>query len=160
MIITGEPVFEMRQGSRAGLVTRSIADVVDAFIVLLLLVAGYLGLCAALFIFRPRTFSFPEPGRNWSMTIAAVGAIAYLTFGWYVGGRTPGKQLAGLRVVTSSVRPLAFPVALLRAVLYILFPIGLLWSAFSVKNGSVQDLLLRTKVVYDWRIHPLETPNL
>jgi hypothetical protein len=40
--------------------------------------------------------------------------------------------------------------AFVRAVLCALFPIGLFWSAVSTRNESVQDLLVRTTVVYDW----------
>jgi uncharacterized RDD family membrane protein YckC len=41
-------------------------------------------------------------------------------------------------------------VAFIRAFLSVLFPIGLFWSAVSSRSASVQDLLVRTKVVYDW----------
>jgi uncharacterized RDD family membrane protein YckC len=36
------------------------------------------------------------------------------------------------------------------------FPAGLVWSLFSRKNASLQDLLLRTVVVYDWAYRGLE----
>jgi uncharacterized RDD family membrane protein YckC len=150
-----EAPLAARQGSSAGLFTRGLAGAVDAAVVLILLVVGYLALSAVLFMFRPRTFSFPEPGRYWSMSLGVVAAMVYLAFGWYISGRTPGKQLAGLRVVASSGDSLSLLVALARAVLCVLFPIGLLWSAFSAKNASVQDLLLRTSVIYDWRKHTM-----
>jgi hypothetical protein len=35
-------------------------------------------------------------------------------------------------------------------VLYAAFPLGLAWVAVSRDSRSVQDLLLRTSVVYDW----------
>jgi len=31
------------------------------------------------------------------------------------------------------------------------FPIGVLWVAVSRTNKSVQDILVRTSVIYDWR---------
>jgi uncharacterized RDD family membrane protein YckC len=145
-----------QQGSNAGVVSRSLADIVDAIVVALILVAGYLVFSAALFVIRPRTFSFPSPGPFAGLLIGAVVAIAYLSFGWVVTGRTPGKQLAGLRVVGERGQPLDLLTALLRATLYVVFPIGLLWSAFSSRNASAQDLLLRTSVVYDWRHHAIE----
>jgi hypothetical protein len=40
--------------------------------------------------------------------------------------------------------------ALLRAVLCVLFPIGLFWVAVSRANRSAQDVVLRYAVVYDW----------
>ena len=65
-------------------------------------------------------------------------------------GRTYGCHVLGLRVVSyrgSRMRPLG---ALLRAVFCVFFPIGLLWCAASRANRSVQDVVLRTSVVYDW----------
>jgi uncharacterized RDD family membrane protein YckC len=41
--------------------------------------------------------------------------------------------------------------ALARAVACTLLPIGLLWSAVNADKLSLQDLLLRTFVVYDWQ---------
>ena len=49
--------------------------------------------------------------------------------------------------------------ALLRAVLCVLFPVGLLWVLISRRNYAVHDLLVRSAVVYDWRYHaPPEEP--
>ena len=141
---------------RAGLVSRAVADVIDVVVVALVLVIGYLSFCAVLFIIRPRSFSFPTPERQWTILIGAVVVIAYLTFGWFMTGRTPGKQLAGLRVVDQRGLPLGLSRALARAILYVFFPVGFLWSAFSSKSASVQDLMLHTSVIYDWRIHALE----
>ena len=70
--------------------------------------------------------------------------------GWALDGRTYGCHVLGLRVVSyrgSRMRPLG---ALLRAVFCVFFPIGLLWCAASRANRSVQDVVLRTSVVYDW----------
>ena len=38
-----------------------------------------------------------------------------------------------------------------RAVAYVVFPVGLLWTAVSPTRRSVQDVLVRSVVVYDWR---------
>jgi uncharacterized RDD family membrane protein YckC len=154
--VEGDLAQESLQGMKAGLVSRSIADVIDAVTVALIMVAGYFSFCAVLFIARPRTFSFPAPGRYWSLGIAWLIVVGYLTIGWFLTGRTPGKQLAGLRVVTAQGFPLSLPRALLRAILYVFFPLGLVWCVFSSKSASAQDLLLRTSVIYDWRIHAME----
>ena len=45
--------------------------------------------------------------------------------------------------------------ALLRAVGYVVFPIGLLWVAISPANRSVQDVILRSSVIYDWSARPI-----
>lgn len=156
MISERELDQEDLQGARAGLVSRVIADIIDVVTVALIFVAGYLSFCAVLFIARPRTFSFPTPGRYWSLAIAWVVVVGYLTIGWFLTGRTPGKQLAGLRVVTAAGFPLSVPKALARAILCVFFPLGLVWCAFSSKSASVQDLLLRTSVIYDWKNHAME----
>lgn len=151
MIQTAESGRWPVQGARAGLVSRTTAGIVDAITILLILVIGYLAVSAVLFSVRPRRFSLPAPGRSWILLIALGVAVCYLSFGWYLSGRTPGKQLAGLRVVTTSGDPLSFRRALARAFLCMVFPIGLLWTAVSVKGSSAQDLLLRTSVIYDWK---------
>ena len=84
-------------------------------------------------------------------------AVAYLTAGWGTTGRSLGKQLAGLRVVHRTGSRLGPVRALLRAVLYVLFPAGLLWVLVSRHNASVQDLLVRSAVVYDWSYHAPDT---
>jgi hypothetical protein len=33
------------------------------------------------------------------------------------------------------------------------FPIGVLWVAVNRENRSVQDIVLRTSVVYEWTSH-------
>ncbi len=66
--------------------------------------------------------------------------------------------MLGLRVVSSSDVGLPLWRAFVRATLCALFPIGLFWSAISTRNESVQDLLVRTTVVYDWgpKLPPLQ----
>ena len=46
-------------------------------------------------------------------------------------------------------------VALVRAVCYVIFPMGLLWVLVSGHNRSLQDLVVRTSVIYDWDVRPL-----
>lgn len=53
---------------------------------------------------------------------------------------------------------MTLPGALLRALLCTTVPIGLLWVAFSRENRSLQDLLLRTSVIYDWEPHAVLSP--
>jgi uncharacterized RDD family membrane protein YckC len=57
----------------------------------------------------------------------------------------------GLRVVDRRGRKPAVLVALLRAGFCVLVPVGLLWCAVSRSRSSLQDIVLRTSVVYDWR---------
>ena len=139
------------QGRRAGLVTRLVAAVIDGVVVGLVLLGGYLGIAGLLFLARPRDFTFPDLRPIVSLTAGYVVAVAYLTVSWRVSGRSYGSLVMGLRVVSRRGTGLRLPGALVRAVFCVTFPIGLLWVAVSRENRSVQDLLLRTSVVYDWQ---------
>lgn len=139
------------QGHRAGLVTRVVAATVDALVVGAMLLIGYAGLAGLVFLVDPRNFSFPDPSLLLSMTAAFVVLVLYLAASWSVTGRTYGCHVMGLRVVSRRGRRLRPDVALLRAFLCAVFPIGLLWCAGSRANRSVQDVLLRTSVIYDWQ---------
>ena len=88
------------------------------------------------------------------LTTLLVLLTAYLAVGWVSTGQTYGDRLLGLRVVDRHGRRLGPGLALVRAVLCVLFPILLFWVVLSRENRSVQDVLLRTSVVYDWSIQP------
>jgi uncharacterized RDD family membrane protein YckC len=104
-----------------------------------------------LFLLHPKSFQWPS-GLVWSIPVIAFGVTApYLALAWHMTGRTYGDVLLGLRVVDAAGRRLGLVMALLRAVACVVFPIGVLWVAVSSSNRSVQDILLRTSVVYDWR---------
>ena len=81
----------------------------------------------------------------------ATVTIAYLTIGWWVAGRTYGSAVMGLRVVEAGRVDVHFVRAVARAVLCLLFPLGLAWCAVDSRARALQDLLLRTRVIYDWR---------
>jgi uncharacterized RDD family membrane protein YckC len=84
-----------------------------------------------------------------SVSTLFVLASGYFTVAWATSGRTAGSVLLGLRVLSARRRLLGWPRAAGRAALCVLFPIGLLWAAVSASRRSVQDLLVRTVVVYD-----------
>ena len=149
------PAARRLQGRRAGLITRLLANTVDFGVVVAIVAGGYAGVAALRFLWNSRTFTFPAPG--FGVLLIAGGAVMtlYLTACWTVSGRTFGDHLLGLRVLGlrgGHPRPV---VALLRAVLCVLFPIGLFWIVVSRDNRSVQDVLLRSSVVYDWSRTPL-----
>jgi uncharacterized RDD family membrane protein YckC len=141
------------QGHRAGFASRVVADAID------LGVAWLLGLAALLAAGVVRYLLTGPPLRlpvlpNW-LDAGAGGAVAvaYLSLSWAATGRSVGKQIAGLRVVDRAGRRLSLWRSFCRAVLYVLFPAGLLWVLASRRNASVQDLVVGTAVVYDWAYH-------
>ena len=138
-----------RQGQPAGIVTRVTAAVLDA-VVLLAIVSLEYGMVAALaFLVNPLAFGFPRPSRLLTLGAALASTVGYLAAAWTISGRTYGALLMGLRVVGPTGR-LGPTRALARAGLCAVFPVGLLWCAVSSRNRSLQDIVLRTSVVYDW----------
>jgi len=138
------------QRHRAGIVSRFLADAIDLLVIIGVLVGVYFAVAAARFLLHPRRFTWPEPS---GLNLAAFGWIllfAYLAIGWSNTGRTLGKSVLGLRVVSHSGDPLAFPRAMVRSFLCVAVPIGLFWCVVSSRNASIADLIVRSSVVYDW----------
>lgn len=137
------------QGTRAGIVSRVLANSIDFAILLVVLGAVYFGWSAVLFLRRGADFRFPTVTYA---NVYAVGAIVfclYFTLCWANSGRTYGDHVFGLRVVNRHDVPPGFWHALLRAVLCVHFPFLLFWAI--VGNRSVQDIVVRTAVIYDWQ---------
>lgn len=146
------------QGQRAGIVSRFVADAIDFVVVIAALIGVYLGFSAFRFLLEPRRFTWPEPSAMYLGSLGWIILILYLTIAWANTGRTFGKRVLGLRVVTAANQRLPLWLAFVRAFLCALVPIGLFWSVVSSTSASVQDLIVRTHVVYDWRpkLPPLE----
>jgi uncharacterized RDD family membrane protein YckC len=153
------PQARALQGRRAGFVSRVVADALDVAVVWALGLSALLFAGVVRFLVTGPPFSMPVLP-VWLNTVAwAAIAVVYLTVGWSFTGRTIGKQVGGLRVLDRSGRRLRVLRALLRAVLYVVFPAGLLWVLVSRRNASVQDHLVGTAVVYDWSYrHAGESP--
>jgi uncharacterized RDD family membrane protein YckC len=139
------------QGRRAGVVTRMVAAGIDGIVVVLVLLGAYAGVAVFLFLLDPRGFTAPDLGLLFSMTCAFVVLVVYETLGWWLTGRTYGGRVTGLLVVSAGGARLRLPAAFVRALFTAGFPIGLLWVAVSRENRSVQDVVLRTSVIYDWQ---------
>jgi hypothetical protein len=95
------PVAHSLQGQRAGIFSRFLADAIDLLVVVVALVGVYFAVSAVRFLLQPRSFSWPEVS---ALNLGALGwilLIAYLTIGWANTGRTFGKSVLGLRVVSS-----------------------------------------------------------
>lgn len=142
------------QGERAGVVTRTIAAMIDGAIIFVLLIGIYFGYAGFLFLLDPRGFSFPDPKFLRSLVLGGFLLGIYTTACWGATGRTYGNLVMGLRVVSAGEWRLGWVRALLRSVFYVFLPIGLMWVAIDRKLRSVQDLALHTTVVYDWSPRP------
>ena len=150
---TGARSTHELQGNRAGLISRFAASIVDIGVVIVALGAIYLFIAGAGFLIHPRSFHWPA-ALGWSVPVVAlVIGTPYLTLSWRATGRTVGDALFGLRVLSESGRKLGWPRAVLRALFCLIFPLGLFWILFSAQRKSVQDIVLRSKVIYDWASH-------
>jgi uncharacterized RDD family membrane protein YckC len=139
------------QGERAGIVSRSVAAIIDFGLLVVLVFGAVIGASVWSFFFsRSGGLELKWPSRLGLGGIGAVTLFLYLAWGWASSGKTVGKRVVGLTVVMRSGRRVPKLVAVARAALCVLFPLGLGWSAVSATRASVQDLLLRTAVVYDW----------
>jgi uncharacterized RDD family membrane protein YckC len=112
-------------------VTRLLAAAVDAVVVV--------------------DFRWPRPDVLSGAVVLMVIALVYLAVAWAVTGRTYGGRLVGVRVLSARHEPLGWTRSVLRALAYVLWPLGLLWSAVSPTRRSLQDVVLGTVVVYDSR---------
>jgi uncharacterized RDD family membrane protein YckC len=144
---------EAFQGQPAGIISRSVAAVIDGVVVATVMAAGYLAFSGVLFAWNPRTFGFPAPSGWFTVAAAGIVATVYLTVGWWIAGRTYGAALMGLRVVSRDDRDLPLGLSLVRAVTCVVFPLGLIWCALDHRARALQDLLVRSRVIYDWRHH-------
>ena len=142
-----------RQGLRAGVVSRTVAMVIDMAYVAAMLGIGYLGVAGFRFLRSPRSFTWPQTSLPQVVVV-----------GRHRGGDRAHDRLdrqrdeprgCGSWVCGCSGRrgvDVHTARAFLRAVTCVAFPLGLFWSAVSKRNASVQDLLFGTSVVYDWHM--------
>jgi len=144
------PEAKRFQGQRAGLITRVMANCVDFVVVVVVVAAGYLSVAALRFVWNSRNFSFPTAPFALLILIGSGVMVVYLAGAWALTGRTYGDHLLGLRVLGPGGRPPRIVGAFVRAVLCVVFPVGLFWVAVSRTQSSLQDVVLRYAVVYDW----------
>jgi uncharacterized RDD family membrane protein YckC len=144
------------QGHRAGFASRVVADLVDLGVAWLLGLSALLAAGVVGYLLTGPPLHLPVLPNWLDAGAGGVVAVFYLGLSWSATGRSVGKQIAGLRVVDRGGQRLSLRRSFTRAVLYVLFPVGLLWVLASRRNASLQDLVVRTVVVYDWAYHPAE----
>jgi uncharacterized RDD family membrane protein YckC len=78
-------------------------------------------------------------------------SIAYFTYFHGVNGRTPGKMLLGLQVLSTEGNRINFGIAFLRSVGYFvsaaILNIGFIWAAFDRRKQSWHDKIAGTVVI-------------
>ena len=138
--------------AHAGVVTRLLAAAVDAVVVVVLTALLDLAAAGARFLWSPVDFRWPRPATFVTVVVLLLIAVAYLAVGWGLTGRTYGSRQMGLRVLSSRNELLGWTWSMLRALMSVLWPVGLLWCGISRTRLSLADVVLHTVVVYD--AHP------
>ena len=141
-----------RQGLRAGVVSRVAAAAIDLLYTVVLLVVAYASYAGFRFLRDARSFTWPQPSFDEALGVGAIVVVFMLATSWSSTGRSVGMRVLGLRLIGRTGHTIGPARSLLRAIACLVFPLGLFWSAISVRNASVQDLLFGTSVVYDWHM--------
>jgi len=87
------------------------------------------------------------------LAVYTVFFLAYFTYFHGLNGRTPGKRLLGLQVVTVDGSSISFGIAFLRSVGYLVssllftLPLGFIWAAFDKKKQGWHDKIAGTAVI-------------
>jgi uncharacterized RDD family membrane protein YckC len=139
------------QGQAAGVVSRGLAGAIDLVVLFAMLGVLYLGWAGLLFVIHPAGFRPPQASRPVVIICGGVLLAVYLAVSWTTTGRSYGDHVLGLRVIDRRGRLPNLWLALLRSVLCTVFMVGVLWAAVSPRRRSIQDILLRTSVIYDWQ---------
>jgi uncharacterized RDD family membrane protein YckC len=153
----------VKTGRYAGPLTRLLAVIVDSFVVTFgftLIVAG------VVFVIRLFAPDFEIPANTGYVYGASllVWGFLYLWGSLAVFGKTIGKMLLGVRVVSSDggvvlkgrkpvIRVLTYPLS------FILFGVGLLGVVFNPRRQAWHDRLAKTAVVYDWGARTAAMPT-
>jgi len=138
------------QGTTAGIATRFTANTIDGVIVGAALLGAYAGYLALRLVLDPRGFHTPDRSLAFVMVVYLDAVVVYLTIAWWFGGRTLGDRVMGLQVTSRGGGGLGFLRSFGRAVLCVIFPIGLVWCVVDPRRRSLQDIAVRSSVVYNW----------
>ena len=149
------------QGTRAGAVSRFLAIAVDVGVAWGVFLVGFASIGLVWDFLHSGSVRLASPGPVVTALLTAAVFVLLLAFGTATTGRTIGKQVMGLRVVTADATRVPAGTALVRALGYLVVPIGGAWILVSRRNASLQDLACRTVVVYDWfpEVAPVVAPR-
>ncbi|HBJ75195.1 MAG TPA: hypothetical protein DDY86_06755 [Syntrophaceae bacterium] len=146
----------------AGFWRRFVAYMIDGFIISVVFVV--LGVVAGVAYFagamsgdsRVMIAKLTDPAQMASFTVwiwlfSLLINLGYFTYFHGSTGRTPGKMLLGLQVVSIEGAPISFGTAFLRSVGYLVsslvFCLGYIWIGFDKKKQGWHDKIAKTVVI-------------
>jgi uncharacterized RDD family membrane protein YckC len=150
-------------GHYTGAVTRAVSAALDVAIITTSYTLGVAGLTFLAGIFFGS--SLTDLGGQSPLAIAALAtwAFVYSFSSHAVAGRTLGKGIVGIRVVSADGSPLSVRQALVRTLAFplsiLLFGIGFLMIPFQREHRALHDLIAGTSSVYDWGERSAEMPG-
>lgn len=150
-------------GRYAGPVTRLAAFAADTTVI----IGGYSAVVAVVtFALRAVLgveIALDQPDSRWWAVLYLLWAFLYQTVSLAISGRTPGKWLAGVRVVARDGSPLRTRSAVIRVVTFplslALFGLGLIGLLIGRERRALHDIAAGTVVVYDWGDRRAELPG-
>ena len=153
----------IRTGRFAGPITRLLAVLIDAFVA----TGAFTAMVAALWFTVGLFVSDLEPSTSYGIAYVValtLWSFLYLWAGYTIFGKTIGKAVLGLRVVTvegdfavparsAFIRVLTYPLS------YLLLGVGLLGVIFGPQRQAWHDRFAHTAVVYDWGSRAAALPS-
>ncbi|MCU7725999.1 RDD family protein [Actinoplanes sp. KI2] len=131
----------------AGVVSRTIAYVVDSLIVSVASVGTATGMSLIASVLGSDAHALAKTLTTVYLAVLPAVFALYCAVFWGLTGRTPGMALAGVRVVNMSRGRVRWIAALARGILLAYFPIGALWMLVDRRHRAIHDLIARTLVV-------------
>ncbi|WIM98398.1 RDD family protein [Actinoplanes oblitus] len=131
----------------AGLVSRTLAYLIDTLTVGLLTGAGLTALAAVASVVGTEARKLAEMLLSGYLVFLPALLAVYCALFWSLAGRTPGMAVLGVRVVRSDGRPVRWFAALVRGLLLAYFPIGALWLLVDRRRQGLPDKVAMTTVI-------------
>lgn len=146
-------------GQYAGPVSRAVATALDIGIVFLAFTLGVAAIELLARVVIGVDLTGDRSGIGWLIGFLS-WAFLYVLVSLAVAGRTPGKGLVGIRVVTADGTALTARRALVRTLTFPLsaavFGLGFLGIVVGRQHRALHDVMAGTAVVYDWGGRPAE----
>jgi uncharacterized RDD family membrane protein YckC len=140
-------------GNYAGPVSRAVAMALDVGIIFSAFTVGVAGVELLARVVVGLELTGDRSGVGWLIGFV-VWAFLYSLLSLAIAGRTPGKGVVGLRVVSSDgtvitgrralVRTIAFPLSA------VAFGLGFAGIVIGRRHRALHDVIAGTVVVYDW----------